>query len=49
MNAVQSSKSPAVVEALVHGKADLEATDEVRHLEDNRCAACVLIGHACVR
>ena len=30
--------SPAVVEALMNGKANLEATNTVRCLEDNRCA-----------
>ena len=34
MYAAQYSGSPAVVEALVNGKANVEATDEVRHLED---------------
>ena len=48
MYAAWSSKSPAVVEALVYAKANLEATDQVRHLEDNRCAPYVLISHACV-
>ena len=40
--------SPAVVEALVKGKANLEAASEVRHLEDSRCASYFLIDHACV-
>ena len=43
------SKSPGIVEALVHGKANLEAISKVRHLEDNRCVPYVFIGHACVR
>ena len=42
------SESRAVVEALVNGKANLEATNKVRHLEDNRCPPYVLICHACV-
>ena len=49
MHAAQCSESPGIVEALLNGKADLEATDKVRHLEDIRCAPNVLIGHACVR
>ena len=49
MIAATGSESPAIVEALLNRKADLEATDLVRHLEDNRCAPNVLIGHACVR
>ena len=49
MIAATGSESPAIVEALLNRKADLEATDLVRHLEDNRCAPYVLIGHACVR
>ena len=50
MWAASSSKSPDVVEALVNGKANLEATDEVRHLEDKSvCPIYVLIDHACVR
>ena len=59
MYAAQCSESPSVVEALMKGKANLEATDKVRHWEDNRCAPYeltltltltdyVLIGHACV-
>ena len=36
MIAARSSKSPAVVEALLNGKANLEAM--VRLLEDIRCA-----------
>ena len=38
MYAAWSSKCPDVVEALMNGKANLEATDTVRCLEDNRCA-----------
>ena len=49
MYAAQCSKSPAVVGALLNGKADLEARNKVRHLKDNQCAPYVLIGHACVR
>ena len=48
LHAAQYSESPAVVEALIHGKADLEATGSVRHLEGNRCNPYVLTGHACV-
>ena len=48
MYAARFSGSLAVVEALVNGKANLEATNKVRHLEDNRCPPYVLIGHACV-
>ena len=41
MIAAEFSKSPAVVEALVNGKANLEATDKVRHLEDTSvCPTC---------
>ena len=49
MFAAAFAKSPAVVEDLVNGKANLEVTDEVRHLADNRCAPYVLSDHACVR
>ena len=58
MHAAQRSKSPAVVEALVKAKANLEATNSVRHLGDSRCSLYVLtltltdyvlIDHACVR
>ena len=49
MIAAKFSKCPGIVEALLNGKADLEATNKVRHSEDNRCASYVLIGHACVR
>ena len=52
MIAVQYSESPAVVEALrnlVKAKANWEARNKVMHMEDNRCAPYVLIGHACVR
>ena len=38
------SKSPAVVEALVNGKANLEVTDEVRHLADT---AVIGVPHMC--
>ena len=48
MHAAKSSESPAVVEALVNGKANLEATNSVRHLKDYRCSPYVLIDHACV-
>ena len=43
-----SFKSPDIVEALLKGKANVEARDNVRHLEGNRCAACLLIAHLCV-
>ena len=48
MIAAEFSKSPAVVDALVNGKANVEARKRVGHLEDNRCAPHVLIDHACV-
>ena len=49
MRAAVLSESPTVVEALMYGKANLEATDSVRHLEDNRCSPyVVLIDHVCV-
>ena len=39
--AAKFAKSPAVVEALLNGKADLEATAKVRHLEDkSMCPVC---------
>ena len=37
MFAAYYSKTPAVVEALIHGKVNLEATDKVRYLENIRC------------
>ena len=48
MRAAVLSESPTVVEALMHGKANLEAIDSVRHLEDNQCDPHVIIYHACV-
>ena len=48
MAAAYSSACPAIVEALLKMKANVEVTDEVRHWEDNLCATCVLIAHACV-
>ena len=41
MLAARCGKSPGIVEALLKAKANLEATDGVRHLEDNRCATHV--------
>ena len=35
MYAARYSKSPAVVTALVKGKANVDATDDVRHWENN--------------
>ena len=49
MIAADHSESPAVVEALINGKANLEAAGKVRHLEDYRCSPYVLIDHVCVR
>ena len=41
MIAVRYSKSPGVVWALLNGKANVEATDKVRHLEDKSvCPTC---------
>ena len=51
MHAAANSKSLAVVEALVNlvkAKANWEARNKVMHMEDNRCAPYVLIGHECV-
>ena len=48
IRAAETSKSPAIVEALLKAKANTEAKNKVRHLEDSRCAACILIDHACV-
>ena len=49
MAAAKYSKTPAVVEALLKGKANLEATDLVRHLQHNRCSPYVVLNdHACV-
>ena len=46
----KSSPSPGIVEALVKAKADVNATNKVRHLEDSRCATCTLIAQlVCVR
>ena len=51
--ALESSESPAVVmvfmKAFMKAKENWEKRNKVRHLEDNRCAPHVLIGHACVR
>ena len=49
MYAAKYSESPAIVEALLNGKANLEAIDPVRHLEDSRHVPYVLIDYACVR
>ena len=49
MCAAAFSKSPAVVVALMKANANLEATEKVRYLEDNRCDPYVLIDHARVR
>ena len=48
MCAAANSKSPGIVEALLKAKANLEARNNVRHLEGSRCAVCILIAHACV-
>ena len=48
MGAARFSKTLDIVEALVKAKADVNAKSNVRHLEDSRCAACILIDHACV-
>ena len=46
--AARYNPSPAIVEALLKGKANIEATNNVRHLEDSRCATCILTAHSCV-
>ena len=38
MVAAQYSKAPTVVEALLKGKANMEAKNNVRHLQDHRRA-----------
>ena len=43
------SQSPAVVKVFMKAKEKWEERNKVRHLEDDRCAPYVLIGHACVR
>ena len=48
MVAAQYANSPDIVEALLQKKADANARNEVSHLEDSRCAACILIAHSCV-
>ena len=46
---VHGSNSPAILEALVKAKANVNAvTYKVRHLQNNRCEPYVVIDHSCV-
>ena len=44
----KSSPSLGIVEVLLQKKADVNATQRVTHLEDSRCAACILMAPSCV-